>query len=604
MEAVTIETDVLIIGAGMAGCRAAIEARDRGARVLLTTKGLFGMDAAASWQAGAGYQCWGISPHDTLDVQVEDTIRCGWFLNNQKNVYAFLAHFPDTARDLLRWGGRYRMKDDQLWPIWQLGCSIPEGRSITPPRWPHTKHGYIQQLTLPRAVRKKKADIIENVFIADLLTRGDTVVGALGIDISTGRFMVLKAKATILATGGYQGLYRISTASPNLTGDGQAAALRAGADMMDFEFNQTLPAALWPPELAGSIVPFHLIMDWGGRMYNSDNERFLSKWDPEKMEHSTRAVLSRAIFHEIKAGKMSPHGGIYVKVDHHPPEFIREKFRQEGRSRDVLKLRKAGIDLTREGIETAYVIHYCQGGCAVNADCETDKPGLYAAGEAAAGSKDGSDRMMSNALPYCMAMGIIAGRGAAQRAKTIDTPEMDGTQVEMLQRRAGKPLDRDKGLRVYKVKPQFQDTIYQKIGYGRTEENLEAALVEVERYKDEVLNELWVPNKDKPFNQEWINALEFKNLVLMAECIIRNALVRTESRGLHDRIDYPAPDANWFKNIHLRLADGVLQQWTTPVEFTYWRPEPGSLGEPWHRGFQENEYEGWRAEPLYEDTGL
>jgi len=138
-----------------------------------------------------------------------------------------------------------------------------------------------------------------------------------------------------------------------------------------------------------------------------------------------------------------------------------------------------------------------------------------------------------------------------------------------------------------------------EIGYGRTEEGLRLALNEIERYKQEILPNLYVSNEQKRFNQEWINALEFRNLVLMAECLIRNARMRTESRGLHDRWDYPEPDSNWFNNIHLRLQDGQLSQWTTPVEFTYWKPEEGSLGEPRHKGVKVKDYEGWRAEPLH-----
>lgn len=602
MEEDTIETDVLIIGAGIAGCRGAIEAHDHGAKVVLTTKGLFGRDCAATWMATHGYQCWGIHPHDTLDVQVEDTLRCGWFLNNQENVNAFLAHVPDTARELLRWGGRYKMRDSELLPVWQLGCSTPEGRSLSPAQWPRGELGYNYSRIFPQLVRTRNITIIEDMFIVDLLTSGEAVVGALGIDIRTGRFKVFKAKSTILATGGYQGLYKVTTANPNLTGDGQAIALRAGTDMMDFEFNQTLPCALWPPEIAGDLLPFNLIMDWDGYMYNSNRERFMAKWDPVKMEHATRAVISRAIFHEIKEGRASPHGGVYTGVTYQPESFIKEKLKERERSRSFIKLKQAGINLLKDHIETGYAIHYCQGGCNVNSKCETDKPGLYAIGEVASGGKDGSDRMMSNALPYCMAMGIIGGREAAQRAKTVEMPDIDGAQVDKLQRRALAPLERQGDMRVYQVKPQFQDLMARETGYGRTEEGLKVVLSMVERYKDEVIPKLYVANKSEKFNSEWINTLEFENLTLVAECLTRNALMRTESRGLHDRWDLPTPDSNWFKNIHLRLVGGGLKQWTVPVEFTYWQPEPGSLGEPWHKGVKVKEFHGWRAEPLYKGS--
>lgn len=595
-----IEADVLIIGAGIAGCRAAIAASSGSTRVILTTKGLLGKDAAATWMSSHGFQCWGIHPHDTLDVQVEDTLRCGWFLNNQQNVYAFLAHVPDAALELLKWGGRYKVRDSQFAPVWQLGCSIPEGRSISPAQWPRGEVGYNYARVLPRVVRATKTNIMEDLFITDLLTKGDSVVGAVGIDIRSGDFKVLKAKATILATGGYQGVYQVTTSNPNLSGDGQAMALRAGVDVMDFEFNQTLPSALWPLEIAGTLIPFRLLVEWDGRMYNRDNERFMSKWDPVKMERSTRAIISRAIFHEIKEGRASPHGGVYTSVTHQPESFIQEKLKESERNYNFIKLKQSGIDLSQESIETGYVIHYCQGGCNVDSKCETDRPGLYAIGEAASGGKDGADRMMSNSLPYGMTMGIVAGREAAQRAKSMEMPEIDEAKVEELEVRALAPIERKGGVRVYQVKPRLQELMAKETGYGRTEEGLRAALSEIERYKAEVLPRLFVANKSKRFNQEWVNALEFENLVLVSECIIRNAMVRTESRGLHDRWDHMAPDPDWFKNIHLRLVDGELKQWTTPVEFTYWRPEEGSLGEPWHRGIKVREYQGWRAESLYQ----
>ena len=601
METDVIETDVLIIGAGMAGFRAALEASDLGAKVVMTTKGLWGKDAGATWMAHDGYQCWGIHPDDSLDLAAEDTIRCGWFLNNQENVYTFLAHVPNTGRELLKWGARYNMAGSLFAPTWQLGQSIPEGRSITPATWPRGELGYQYSRIFPRVLmlKKKKIKIMEDLFTVDLLTMGDAVVGAIGIDMRSGRFKVFKAKATILATGGYQGLYKVSTANANLTGDGHAMALRAGVDMMDFEFNQTLPSAIWPPEIAGSLLPFCMIMEWDARMYNGQQERFMSKWDPAKMERSTRSLISRGIFHEIKEGNASSHGGVFVSVSHQSKSFLDEKIGEWERTRDFAKLRRVGFDPGKDAIETGYSIHYCQGGCSVNPRCETDKPGLYAIGEVASGSKDGGDRMMSNALPYCMAMGIIAGREAAQFIKNRKTPEIDLNQVEELRRTSLQPLQRQNGMRVYEVKPIFQDLMQMEIGYGRTEEGLRLALNEIERYKQEILPNLCVSNEQKRFNQEWINALEFRNLVLMAECLIKNARMRTESRGLHDRWDYPEPDSNWFKNIHLRLQDGQLSQWTTPVEFTYWKPEEGSLGEPPHKGVKVKDYEGWRAEPLH-----
>lgn len=600
MEEKIIETDVLIIGGGIAGCRAALEVYENNAKVIMVTKGLFGRDCGASWMAYKGFQSWGLHPQDTLGLHVKDTIRCGWFLNNQENVNSYLAHTPNTVRELLKWGVRFNSRDGELLPIWQLGQSIHKGRSLTAAQWPRGQIGYNFSRVLPHIIRARGIYIAEDMFIVDLLTRESAVVGALGINIRTSQFTIFKAKATILATGGYHGIYKFTTANPNLTGDGQAMALRAGVDMMDFEFNQTLPCAIWPPSLAGDLLPFLLITECDGRMYNSNNERFLSKWNPKSMERSTRAILSRAIFHEINEGKASPHGGIYTSVTHQPEHVLKEQLKKYEGSRIFSKFEKTNISLLKDNVETGYAIHFCQGGCSVNYKCETDRPGLYAIGEGASGS-NGADRMMANSLPFCMAMGIISGREAANRAKNIEMPRINPTQVHQLQKEALCPLEQQDGLSVYDVKSDFQDIMARDTLYGRTVEGLNTALSEVKHYQEEILPRLKVANRLQKFNFEWISVLEFKNIILVSECIIRNALMRTESRGLHDRWDYPSPNPDWFKNIHLRSIGGKLEQWTVPVEFTYCKPELDSLGEPWHEGINVKKYEGWRAEPLIQN---
>ena len=186
-----------------------------------------------------------------------------------------------------------------------------------------------------------------------------------------------------------------------------------------------------------------------------------------------------------------------------------------------------------------------------------------------------------------------------RRQNPSATPEIDPGQVEALLRKAVGPLERKEGIRVYEVKPGFQALMQRETGYGRTEQGLQMALNEVERYQREVLPQLWVPHKGTRFNLEWIHTLEFGNLLLVAEGLIRNALLRRESRGLHDRWDYPKADPQWFKNIHLRLEGNAMKQWTTDVEFKYWRPEDGSPGEPLGKAVRVGEYKGWRAEPLF-----
>lgn len=589
-----IETDVLVIGAGIAGCRAAIEARDLNAKVVIVTKGIFGKDCAATWMACLGYQCWGIHPNDTLDAHVYDTLRYGWFLNNQENAYAFLAQIPNTIRDLLGWGLRFKMVGSQLLTMRQQGCSIQEGRSVTPIRG---EIGRNLASTLPILVKAKKINIVEDTFITDLLTKKGAVVGALGINIRTGEFRIFVSKSTILATGGYEGLYRNVTSSPQLTGDGQAMAIRAGADMVDFEFNQLIPTAVWPPTLAGERLPYSLLSSWEARLYNNEAERFMAKWDHWSMERATRAMISRAILHEIEAGRGSSHGGVYCSVSHLSEITFRQKIKDD-RVRIFSRAKKSGVDLHRDYVETACSVHYCQGGCNVNTKCETDLVGLYAIGEVASGSKDGADRMESNSLPYSMAMGILGGREAAARSKTAPTPELDYSQLHKFERRAHASLEREGGLSVFEAKFELQGLATRGTAGLRTETILKNFLEKIDRFKKDLVPKLCTFNKSRTFNFEWIDILQFENLLLIAECVASNALMREESRGSHDRIDFPELRSDWFKNIHLKKMNDELKLRTSDVDFVYWTPEEGSLGEPWKKGIQVREYKGWRAKPL------
>ena len=590
----TLKSDLLIIGAGLAGCRAAIEACAAGADVIICTKGEFGLDAAASWKSANGFQCWGIHPSDTLDVQVHDTLRCGWFLNNQENVYQFLAHVPDSARDLMEWGVQHRMHDGLPATLRQLGCSIEQGRSMYPDAYPAGNFGAEYARIMPSVVRSAGARVLNDVFVIDLLRSGGRVAGAVALDRGTGQLVQIGAGAVIIATGGYQGLYRDTTASAQLTGDGHALALRAGVDVMDFEFNQTLPIALHPPAIAGSTLPFRLLMDWDARLCNAQGERIMARWDPERMEASTRALLSRAIYHEIRQGRGTPHGGVYTSVSHHSPDVLAAKLKKYAAHPVFKALRQAGVDLSKEDIETGYAVHYCQGGCNINHRCQTDLPGLYAIGEAAAGGKDGADRMMSNALPYAVAMGRIAGRCAALHGRRHGIPDPDPSEIERIMLRAESPRDRSRKLETSEATGMLHDIMATHGGYGRTKDGLEQALSALSNLRTAIIPHL----KGWPDTDSWTRCLELENLALVAECVVRNALRRKESRGLHDRWDYPEADKGWFRNIHLRLVDDSLQQWTTPVEFTYWRPAPQSNGAPGLEGISVKPYRGWKALPL------
>lgn len=565
-----IETDVLVVGGGIAGIRASIEASHRGATVVLANKGYLGQDGAVVWMAGGGYQA-ALYPPDSIEQHVRDTIKAGKYLNNQDLVHTFLSLAPQSVRDLARWGVRWKKGGGKYSQIRIPGQTY--GRSML-----HTKTG--QHLggeyrrALPHQVRlQKNVKVMNDTFIIDLLKSGDTVVGAVGLDIRDGQFRVVKAKSTILATGGFMDCFEFTTANPTVTGDGHGMAYRAGTRMMGMEFIQFFPAAaLWPANLYRDAYPYGLIYELYGILYNRLGERFMERYYPVEKDFVPREAMSRAIAREVREGRGSPHGGAYLSFRHLPKNLLNAYLEERWDNPFFQSLREAGVDIREEAIEIGPAAHYVQGGCWINELCETNLPGLYAAGEVGSGGKDGADRLAGNALPFCMAMANVAGGEAANRAKTIAMPEVDKVQVEAICNEASAPLNRKDGVRPMELKKKIRRLMSSYMVFDRRGEELEAGVKELETMRNEILPRLWSSAKTERFNLEWAEALEARNMLDAAEMAVRCALMRTESRGLHERADYPSESPEWLKHIIISKIDNEMQLTTEPVIFSHVKP--------------------------------
>jgi len=568
-----LKTDVLIVGGGIAGIRAAIECHKNGVDVTLMTKGAFGKDGAAVWMAGWGYQV-ALYPPDSIEQHVKDAIIGGKFLNNQELVHEFLSLAPETVKELDKWGMRLAKKEGKYVQIRMPGHSYP--RSLQ-----HAKLGELlggeYRKALPRQVRRRKEiRVLEDSTVVDLLKVNNTVVGAVALDMRDGELKVIEAKTTILATGGFMGCFEFTTANPTLVGDGHGLAYRAGARMVDMEFIQFMPTtSVWPLSVRRDLFPYSLLNILHGYFYNKNGERFMERYYPKERDFATREAQGRAIFREVREGRGSPHGGAYLSFKHLPNNLLDEVLKALKDNPFILGLKQDGIDLKEDGIEVAPAAHYIQGGCWINKRCETSLDGLYAIGEIGSGGKDGADRLAGNSLPFCMAMGIVAGREASARARKSGAAKVSKAQIKEVTTQALAPLKRSDGVRAQAVKQTIRKLMSTYMVFERTGNELKTALKEIEKLRAEALSNLWVKNKTKRLNMDWLDAVEAGNMVDVAEMAMRAALMREESRGLHERADFPEKDPKWLKHIVMESKEGKMALSTEPVAFPYLKPEEG-----------------------------
>jgi succinate dehydrogenase/fumarate reductase flavoprotein subunit len=564
-------TDVLVLGGGIGGIRAAIEAHENGVNVILVNKGPFGRDGAAVWMAGDGYQA-ALYPPDSVDQHIEDTIKGGHFLSNQALVKTFLSLAPQTVEEISKWGMRLAKDGDKF-----LQARLP---GQTYPRSIHHVHfgkmlGAEYRKILPRQVRKRKnIEILEDHFFVDLLKDDGQVVGAMGLDLVTGTPVVINAKATILATGGFMGCYAFTTANATATGDGHGAAYRAGARMTGMEFIQCMPTTtLWPAIVHGDMFTYGLLNHLYAIFYNKFGERFMEKYYPVEKDWATREAAARAITKEVREGRGSPHGGAYLSFRHLPKNLIREYLERNKDSEFLKSLRTINFDLTEDALEVGPGVHYVQGGCWIDENCRTNLGRLYAIGEVGSGGKDGADRLAGNSLPFCMAMGIVAGKDAAESVRSAPISEPDAEQVVRLTKKLHSPLDRTDGTSPHEVKDRVKEILGKHAIFERDAEGLHKGIKDIKDIKENMLPNLSTRAKATAFNREWTDALEAENMVDVAEMVLRAALMREESRGLHERKDFPESDPKWLKHTIIKKVDDEMSFSFEPVTFPYVNPE-------------------------------
>jgi succinate dehydrogenase / fumarate reductase, flavoprotein subunit len=541
----THEHDVLIIGAGGAGLRAAIEALEQGAKVGVVCKSLLGKAHTVMAEGGLAAAMCNVDKADGWQPHFRDTMNGGKRLNNWRMAQLHAQEAPDRVRELEQWGALFDRTESG--DILQRAFG---GHTFK--RLCHV--GDRTGLEMIRTLQDRGVEMGFDVFmectITQLLKDGDRVAGAFGYWRESGRFVVFKAKSIVIATGGIGKSWKITSNSWECTGDGMALAYEAGAELLDMEFVQFHPTGMvWPPGVQGILVT-EAVRGEGGILRNKSGERFMEKYDPKRLELSTRDVVARSIYTEVKEGRGSPHGGAFLDISHQPAEYVKRKLPSMYHQFKEL----ADVDITQGPMEVGPTCHYVMGG--IRVDAETGRasvPGLYAAGEAA-GGLHGANRLGGNSLSDLLVFGRRAGLAAAQDAKKAAVPNLDALQIEQAEREAVAPFEATGQDNPYTIHHDLQDVMQNLVGIFRTDADLRRALVELEKLKARAMN--MRVEGSRLFNPGWHLSIDLKCMLSVSEACTHAALARQESRGAHSRLDFPKTEDAWGKKNHVIVKKG------------------------------------------------
>ena len=531
----TVETDVLVLGAGGAGLRGAIAAAEAGVRVALVCKSLLGKAHTVMAEGGVAAALHNVAYQDTWEVHFADTIKGGKFINDWRMAELHAKESPERVLELERWGAVFDR-------TWQGRIHQRPFGAHTYPRLAHVgdRTGLELIRTLQdRAVHTTGVDVHMEVTVFKLLKSDGRIAGALAYRRADGSVVLYRCAALLLATGGAGRMYRVTSNSWECTGDGTALAYDAGAQLRDMEMVQFHPTGMvWPTGVRGILVT-EGVRGEGGVLRNKDGERFMERYDRERMELSSRDIVARAINSEVGAGRGTPHGGAYLDITHRKPEYIKSKL--PSMYEQFLKLAK--VDITKQPMEVAPTIHYAMGGVRVDAETGASTvPGLYAAGEVASGLH-GANRLGGNSLSDLLVFGKRAGEAAGAVAKggasqtSIDPSQVDEAISELMA-----PFDRPDGENPYHLQAEIQDVMSVHAPIVRDGPGLQAGLEKILQLTTRARTCGTGGSTSLAFNPGWHTAIDVRSMLVNAEALLRSALDRKESRGAHARSDFPKTD--------------------------------------------------------------
>ncbi len=552
----TREHDVLIIGAGGAGLRASLEALAQGATVGVVCKSLLGKAHTVMAEGGIAAAMANVDAADNWKTHFRDTMRGGKFLNNWRMAQLHAQESPARVRELEQWGALFDRTENG--DILQRAFG---GHTFKRLCHVGDRTGLEMIRTLQDRGVQQGIDVYMECTVTRLLTDGGRVTGAFAYWRETGRFIVFKAKSIVIATGGIGKAWRITSNSWEYTGDGMALAYEAGAELMDMEFVQFHPTGMvWPPGVQGILVT-EAVRGEGGILRNKAGERFMDKYDPKRMELSTRDVVARSIYTEVKEGRGTEHGGAYLDISHMPAEYVKKKLPSMYHQFKEL----ADVDITKGPMEVGPTCHYMMGGIRVDAEtAQSTVTGLFAAGEAAAGLH-GSNRLGGNSLSDLLVFGRRAGLAAAEYARRASASSLDNAQIDQAEKELLAPFSHTGSESPYAVHRDLQEVMQDLVGIYRTEEDLKKALIELQKLKARAAKAS--VEGSRLFNPGWHLSYDLKAMLIVSEAVTHSALARTESRGAHSRIDHPNLDPVWERKHNIIVREsGAMTRRASPVE--------------------------------------
>jgi succinate dehydrogenase / fumarate reductase, flavoprotein subunit len=558
----TIEHDVIIIGAGGAGLRAAIECSKRGLSTGLVCKSLLGKAHTVMAEGGVAAALGNVDNRDHWKMHFRDTMRGGKFLNAWRMAELHAKQAPDRVRELEEWGAVFdRTKKGLI-----------NQRNFGGHRYPRLAHvGDRTGLEIIRTLQDygvhQGIEIYMECTGLDLIKDGDKISGMVAMWRDNGQFIIFKTGAVIMATGGGGKAWKVTSNSWEYTGDGHAMAYEAGAELIDMEFTQFHPTGMvWPPSVHGTLVT-EGVRGEGGILLNSEGRRFMFDNIPKRFasetadteeeagrwlagdknarrppELLTRDVVARAIRKEVKAGRGSPHGGAFLDIaNQRSEEDIKKKLPSMYHQFKVL----AELDITKDVMEVGPTLHYMMGGIRVDADTQMSRiPGLFACGECS-GGMHGANRLGGNSLSDLLVFGKLAGEGVSDYIKKLNQkPQIDEDQIKFIIRNATVILNRESGENPYLLHEKLVENMQNSVGIVRTEELLSKGITKLEDLKLSYKN--IKASGASQYNPGWHEALALRNLIITAESVARSALMREESRGAHTRVDFPGEKDDWL----------------------------------------------------------
>ena len=535
MEIKTISTDVLIIGSGGAGSRAAIEVDDAGLKATIVSKGL-SFRSGCTGMAEGGYNAVfkTVDKDDSIDAHFNDTLKGGSYLNDEKLVEILVNESPKRLVDLENYGALFDRQESGEIDQRPFG-----GQSFRRTCYQGDRTGAELLNALKEEIIRRDIECIEEVMITSLVTDDEQVIGATGLNLKDSSLIYFQAKSVILASGGAGQLYPVTSNTFQKNGDGYAIAYRAGANLVDMEQIQFHPTGMVAPESKKGVLVTEAVRAEGGKLINSDGERFMSRYAPEKMELATRDVVARSIYQEIIEGRGTEKGGVYLDISHLDDDYIDEKLETM-----VLQFENVGVDIKHGPIEVAPTAHHFMGGLKINTDASSSLDNLFGAGEVC-GGVHGANRLGGNALADTQVFGKIAGVSASEAAKSTDLKTND----EQVQAEASRieGLIKEGSIKPKEFKNRIKSLMWEKVAIVRDEKTLNEALKQLQEMQKDLEN-LDVSDKTQ-YNTDLVTALEVINMVEICILTVKSAILRRESRGAHFRSDFPETKDEWKKSI-------------------------------------------------------